>query len=100
MKKNNKIFINIFHAVNLILIIFYLYPGSIFGYFLYDNTSIQPQITKDFLIIDFEISSNHFYVFVFLSIIGILAFQNTKKINFLIKIIFIISHSIISYFYS
>jgi|TARA_B100000795_G_scaffold16424_1_gene10992 VanZ family protein len=91
MKKNNKIFINSFHFVNLILIIFYLYPGSIFGYFLYDNTSIQPQITKDFLIIDFEISSNHFYVFVFLSIIGILAFQNTKKINLLINYLFLLS---------
>ena len=90
-KKNNKIFINSFHFVNLILIIFYLYPGSIFGYFLYDNTSIQPQITKDFLIIDFEISSNHFYVFVFLSIIGILAFQNTKKINLLINYLFLLS---------
>ena len=91
MKKDNKIFINSFHFVNLILIIFYLYPGSIFGYFLYDNTSIQPQITKDFLIIDFEISSNHFYVFVFLSIIGILAFQNTKKINLLINYLFLLS---------
>ena len=91
MKKNNKIFINSFHFVNLILIIFYLYPGSIFGYFLYDNTSIQPQITKDFLIIDFEISSNHFYVFVFLSIIGILAFQNTKRINLLINYLFLLS---------
>jgi hypothetical protein len=46
---------------------------------MYNNSSIQPQITRDFLI-----SSNHFYIFVFLSIIGILAYRNSKKINFLI----------------
>ena len=51
-----------FHAINLILIIFYLYPGSIFGHLLYSNSSIQPQITKDFII-----SSNHFYAFIILS---------------------------------
>jgi len=91
MKKTKNILVNSFYFINLILIIFYLYPGSIFGHFLYDNPSIQPQITKDFLIIDFEISSNHFYVFIFLSIIGILAFQNTKRINLLINYLFLLS---------
>ena len=79
MKRINSILIKSFHYVNLILIVFYLYPGSIFGYFMYNNSSIQPQITRDFLI-----SSNHFYIFVFLSAIGILAYRNSKKINFLI----------------
>ena len=86
MKKINNILIKCFHFANLILIIFYLYPGSIFGYVLYNNPSIQPQITRDFLI-----SSNHFYVFIVLSTIGILAYRNTKKINFLIKYLFLLS---------
>jgi hypothetical protein len=86
MKKISTSLIKIFHFGNLILIIFYLYPGSIFGYFLYNNSSIQPQITRDFLI-----SSNHFYVFIFLSSIGILAYQNTKKINFLINYLIVLS---------
>ena len=86
MKKINGILIKSFHCVNLILIVFYLYPGSIFGYVIYNNSSIQPQITRDFLI-----SSNHFYVFILLSIIGILAYINTNKINFLIKYLFVIS---------
>jgi len=86
MKKINNILIKSFHCINLILIVLYLYPGSIFGYVLYKNFSIQPQITRDFLI-----SSNHFYVFIILSIVGILAFINTKKINFLIKYLFVIS---------
>ena len=91
MKKINNILIKSFHFVNTILLIVYLYPGSIFGYFFYEDLSIQPQITKDFLIMDFKISSNHFYVFIFLSVIGIFAYQNTKKINFLINYLFLIS---------
>ena len=86
MKKLNSILIKGFHCANLTLIIFYLYPGSIFGYVLYDNPSIQPQITKDFLI-----SSNHFYVFILLSTIGVLAYRNTKKINFLIYYLLLLS---------
>ena len=86
MKKIDNILITGFHLVNFIFIIFYLYPGSIFGYFLYNNSSIQPQLTRDFFI-----SSNHFYVFIILSTIGILAYHNTKKINFLIKYLFLSS---------
>ena len=86
MKKINSILIKGFHCTNLILIVFYVYPGSILGHVLYNNSSIQPQITRDFLI-----SSNHFYVFFFLSIIGILAYKNTKKINFLTNYLFLLS---------
>jgi len=86
MKKINSIIIKGFHCVNLIIIIFYLYPGSISGYVLYNDFSKQPQITEDFLF-----SFNHFYVFIFLSTIGILAYQNTKKIVFLIKYLFLLS---------
>ena len=77
-----------FHTANIVLIIFYLYPGSILGYFIYRNSSLQPQITRDFLI-----SSNHFYVFIIISALGIFAYQNTKKIN--IVIIYLFSLSII-----
>ena len=86
MKKIDSILIKGFHFANLILIIFYLYPGSIFGYVLYNNLSIQPQITRDFLI-----SSNHFYVFILLSTIGVLAYRNAKIINFLINYLFLLS---------
>ena len=82
----NKILILGFHAVNLILIIFYLYPGSLLGFFLYNNSSIQPQITRDFLI-----SSNHFYVFIILSISGIIAYNKTTRINVLTTYLFLLS---------
>ena len=67
-----------FYFSNIILITFYLYPGSIFGCFLYNDCYIQPQITQDFII-----SSNHFYAFLLLTSLGVLSFHNTKKINLL-----------------
>ena len=82
----NKILIFGFHTINLILIIFYLYPGSLLGLFLYNDISIQPQITRDFLI-----SSNHFYAFIILSIAGIVAYNKSNKIDILIKYLVLIS---------
>ena len=82
----SKILILGFHTINLTLIIFYLYPGSLMGFFLYSDSSIQPQITRDFLI-----SSNHFYVFIILSISGIMAYNKTTRINVLIIYLFLIS---------
>ena len=68
-----------FYISNLILFIFYLYPGSIIGCILYNNCNIQPQFTRDFLIF----SSNHVYVFIIFSYLGILSFKKElKKISF------------------
>ena len=75
-----------FYLINFILIIFYLYPGSIFGCFLYNDCNIQPQITRNFII-----SSNHFYVFIILSTLGILVYKKTKKMKFLILYLFLLS---------
>ena len=75
-----------FYSANIILIILYLFPGSILGWFLYNNHLIQPQITKDFII-----STNHVYAFALLSSLGVLSFHNTKKINFLIIYLFLLS---------
>ena len=86
MKNINNILIKGFHCANLIVIIFYLYPGSLLGLFLYNDSSIQPQITKDFLI-----SSNHFYSFIILSFVGIVTYNKSNKINLLIKYLFLLS---------
>ena len=92
MKIKNKLSILGFHSVNLILIIFYVYPGSLFGCYLFNNCNIQPQITKNFMISsNYSISSNHFYVFIILSTLGIFAYRNTKKIKFLIIYLFLLS---------
>ena len=63
----------IFYFLNVILIFLYLFPGSLLGIIIYDNKKIQPQLTPDFFI-----SSNHFYVFTLISIIGFLSFIKKK----------------------
>jgi VanZ family protein len=85
--KNLKLFFKTgFYFANIVLIIFYLYPGSIIGWFLYNDFSIQPQITRDIII-----SSNHFYAFILLTSLGIFSFHNSKKINFIIFYLFLLS---------
>ena len=77
----------IFYLINLLIIIFYIFPGSILGLAIYDDINIQPQITPDFII-----SSNHFYLFFVLSLIGLLTFMTTKQRKYLI--IYLIALSI------
>ena len=85
--KNLILFFKIgFYFTNIVLIIFYLYPGSIIGWFLYNDLSIQPQITGDFMI-----SSSHVYAFILLSSLGIFSFHNSKTINFIIFYLFLLS---------
>ena len=86
MKKLKLFFKTGFYFANIVLMIFYLYPGSILGWFLYNDFSIQPQITQDFIV-----SANHVYAFILLTSLGVLSFHNTKKINFLIFYLFLLS---------
>ena len=69
----------IFYLLNFFLIFLYLYPGSFLGWIIYNNKKIQPQITSDFII-----SSNHFYVFVLISIIGFFSFPKSNQSKYLI----------------
>ncbi len=64
-----------FYISNLVLLIFYLFPGSILGCFLYNDCKIQPQLTRDFIIF----SSNHVYAFLIFSFLGILSFRKHLK---------------------
>ena len=68
----------IFYLCNLILIILYLFPGSLLGWFLYNDLSLQPQITPDFII-----STNHLYAYIVLSVIGFLTFRKNNQFNVL-----------------
>ena len=69
---------SIFYLSNFILLVLYLFPGSLLGCFLYNDCQLQPQLTKDFLI-----STNHLYAFGLLSIIGLFTYKNSNKLNFL-----------------
>ena len=76
----------LFHVLNVILIILYIYPGSILGYLIYGDFGKQPQLTNDF----FEISSNHVYIFFLLSVLGLFVYHKDKKI-FIINYLILIS---------
>ena len=76
----------IFYFCNLVLVIFSLYPGSILGCFLYNDCNFQPQLTPDFII-----SSNHFYVFFLISIIGVFTYKNSEQIKLLIIYLILLS---------
>ena len=76
----------IFYFLNVILIFLYLFPGSLLGIIIYDNKKIQPQLTPDFFI-----SSNHFYVFTLISIIGFLSFIKKKHIRLLVIYLILLS---------
>ena len=78
----------IFYISNFILLVLYLFPGSLIGCFLYNDCQLQPQLTKDFLV-----STNHLYAFSLLSIIGLFTYNNSNKLNFLN--IYLVSLSII-----
>ena len=78
----------VFYSINFSLIFLYLFPGSLLGQVIYGSKKIQPQITPDFII-----SSNHFYVFALVSIIGFVTFIKINQIK--IMIIYLILLSIV-----
>ena len=78
----------IFYLFNFLLILLYLYPGSLLGCFFYNDCKLQPQITADFII-----STNHLYAFVMFSVVGYLTFN--KSSQFILLTFYLIFLSII-----
>ena len=77
----------IFHLLNGIFVLLYVYPGSLLGFLIYKDISKQPQISADFFIF----SSNHVYAFLLLSSLGLISyFKNIKIIILYLVIISII----------
>ena len=59
----------------IILLILYLFPGSLIGYFLYGNLGKQP----DFISNPIGTSINHLVFFFYLSILGFIFRSNQRK---------------------
>ena len=76
----------IFYLLNFLLIFLYLFPGSLIGQILYGSRKIQPQITPDFVV-----SSNHFYTFFLISVIGLFTFKKINHRKSLIKYLIFLS---------
>ena len=95
MKKISLFTKIIFNISNIILIIIYLFPGSILGWIFYGNIQKQPQISTDFILF----SSNHLYAFVILSFLGLFSyiksFRNLFFYLFFISVFLELCHLII-----
>ncbi len=76
----------IFYFLNIFIFLEYLYPGSLIGCIIFNNCKIQPHLTPNFII-----SSNHFYSFVILSIVGFLTFKKDHQHLYLIIYLIFIS---------
>ncbi len=75
----------IFYIANFVLISLYVFPGSILGWFLYNDANLQPQISPDFIV-----SSNHVYAFSVLTILGYISYESIK-LNLVFIYLFFIS---------
>ena len=87
----------IFYLCNFILIVLYLFPGSLLGCYFYNDCKIQPQITENFIV-----STNHLYAYIVLSLIGFLTYRKKNQFNILsIYLIFLsIVLEVLQYFVS
>ena len=68
----------IFYFFNLILLLEYLYPGSLLGCIIFNDCTIQPKLTSDYII-----STNHFYSFLILSVVGFLTYMKANQMIYL-----------------
>ena len=77
----------LFYFSLVILITLYLFPGSLIGYFLYDNLGKQPNLISN----PIGTSINHLIFFFYLSILGFLLRNNHKKFIYSFSFLFLIS---------
>ena len=76
-----------FYFSFIILLILYLFPGSLIGYFLYGNLGKQPNFISN----PIGTSINHLVFFFYLSILGFIFQNNQKKIVNSFSFLFLIS---------
>jgi len=77
----------LFYFSFIFLLILYLFPGSLIGYFLYGDLGKQP----DFISNPIGTSINHLLFFFYLSILGFIFRSNQKKFINSFSFLFLIS---------
>ena len=77
----------LFYFSFIILLILYLFPGSLIGYFLYGDMGEQP----DFISNPLGTSINHLVYFFYLSILGFIFRSNKRKFVNSFSFLFLIS---------
>ena len=76
----------IFHTANILLIVFYLFPGNLVAYLLNNDYEVQSQLTPDFIV-----SSNHVYTFTIISLLGFVTYPKDKVFKIIIAYFFFIA---------
>ena len=66
----------IFYSINILLIILYLYPGSLIGYLLYGNLGQQPNLISN----PIGTSINHLIFFSYITILAMTVRLRAKNI--------------------
>ena len=82
-----KFFKFIFYISILFLIIISLYPGSLLGYFLYDDWGQQPNIIEN----PFGTTINHFIYYVYVSLLGFFLYLRNENFQKLVYGLFFLS---------
>ena len=77
--KNNvlKMIKYLYYFSLLALLILYLFPGSLIGYFLYGDLGKQPDLIPN----PIGTSINHALAFLYLSILGLISYMRDKSFN-------------------
>ena len=75
--KNNilKLIIYLYYLSLVLLLLIYLFPGSIIGYLLYGNLGKQPNLINN----PIGTTINHFFYFFYLTFLGIICNLSEKK---------------------
>ena len=88
MKNNIFFYVKyLFYFSFIILLILYLFPGSLIGFLLYGDLGRQPDLISNQL----GTSINHLIFFFYLSILGFLLRNNNKKFIYSFSFLFLIS---------
>jgi VanZ family protein len=85
-----KFIICLYYLSLVILLIIYLFPGSIIGYLLYGDLSKQPGLINN----PIGTSINHFFYFFYLTFLGLVYNLNRKKFINSFLFILILSFSL------
>ena len=96
--KNNilKLIIYLYYLSLIILLIIYLFPGSIIGYFLYGDMGKQPSLVNN----PIGTSINHFFYFTYLTFLGSVYSLSKKKFinSFLFLFVFSVFLELLHFF--
>ena len=89
--KNNilKLIVYLYYLSLVFLLIIYLFPGSIIGYFLYGDMNKQPSLVSS----PIGTSINHFFYFTYLTFLGLI--YNLSKKKFINSFLFLFILSIL-----